>query len=202
MKIFIATANLHKLAELAGILPFRTAGGGEITYDNVMDYPGFVMPEENADTLAANARLKALAGAQQTGLISISDDTGLFVDALGGAPNVHTARYAGPHATSEDNNKKLLAALQNVPPAKRTARFCTVACAAFPDGKTYCFEGVAEGQIATEYHGVNGFGYDPVFIVRETQKAFAEMSEAEKNKLSHRGRAFRKLAEFLKKLPA
>ena len=197
MEIFIATGNLHKLTELKSILPAQTKSGEIITYQSILDKPGFVMPEETADTLAENARLKALAGAQQTGLITLSDDTGLFVDALNGAPNVHTARYAGENATSQDNNEKLLCALQGVPPGKRTARFRTIACLSFPDGKTHSFEGVVEGEIAQHYAGVNGFGYDPIFIVAETGKAFAQMSEQDKNKISHRGRAFRKLADFL-----
>lgn len=197
MKIFIATGNLHKLTELKGILPVQTKNGEVITYESILDRPGFVMPEETADTLAENARIKALTGAKQTGLITLSDDTGLFVDALGGAPNVHTARYAGENATSQDNNEKLLRALQGVPPEKRTARFRTIACVSFPNGQTHCFEGVVEGKIAQSYAGVNGFGYDPIFIVTETGKAFAQMSEQDKNKISHRGRAFRKLADFL-----
>lgn len=201
MKIFIATGNLHKLTELKGILPAVTARGEAITYLSTLDVPAFEMPEETAQTLADNARLKALAGARQTGMIALSDDTGLAVDALGGAPGVHTARYAGENATSADNNEKLLAALKGVSPEKRTARFCTVACVAFPDGETHYFEGKVEGLISTHYHGVNGFGYDPIFVVSEAGKAFAEMSETEKNKLSHRGRAFRKLAEFLQNLP-
>jgi len=197
MKIFIATGNLHKLTELKGILPEHTALGEPIHYVSVLDEPSFVMPEETADTLTENAQLKALAGAHQTGLVSLSDDTGLEVDALGGGPGVHTARYAGENASSQDNNEKLLRSLQGVPLEKRTARFRTIACLAYPDGKTYCFEGQVQGYIASDYHGINGFGYDPIFVVTETGKAFAEMSEADKNKLSHRGRAFRKLAEFL-----
>ena len=202
MKIFIATGNLHKLTELKAILPAATAAGEPVVYVSTLDLPDFVMPQETADTLAENARLKAEAGARQTGLISLADDTGLEVDALGGAPGVHTARYAGENASSADNNEKLLAALKDVPPAKRTARFCTVACLAFPNGKTVCFEGKAEGIISTHYHGTNGFGYDPIFVVGEAGKAFAELCEEAKNKISHRGKAFRKLADFLVRLPA
>lgn len=202
MQIFIATGNLHKIAELAGILPCRTSAGEKISYETVLSTPRFIMPDETAYTLEGNARIKALAGAQQTGLITISDDTGLEVDFLNGEPGVHTARYAGKDATSKDNNEKLLYCLKGVPPQQRTARFRTVACLAFPNGETHCFEGVVEGTIDTQYHGVNGFGYDPIFIVTEAGKAFAEMSEEDKNKLSHRGRAFRKLAKFLKKMPA
>ena len=202
MKIFIATGNLHKLTELKAILPAQTAAGEPIVYVSTLDLPDFVMPQETAETLRENACLKAEAGARQTGLICLADDTGLEVDALGGAPGVHTARYAGENASSAANNEKLLAALKNMPPEKRTARFRTVACLAFPDGKTVCFEGKAEGTIATHYHGVNGFGYDPIFVVSEAGKAFAELSEEAKNKISHRGNAFRKLADFLVKLPA
>ena len=197
MQIFIATGNLHKLSELKAILPAAANSGGPVTYLSTLDFPGFVMPEETAGTLEGNARIKAVAGAARTGLICLSDDTGLFVDALNGAPGVHTARYAGENATARDNNEKLLAALKDLSPEKRTAHFRTVACLAFPNGQTHFFEGVVQGTIAAHYHGVNGFGYDPVFIVSEAGKAFAEMSETQKNKLSHRARAFRKLAEFL-----
>ncbi len=193
MKLVLASANEHKLRELRALLP---AGHSLVSLAEVAAQ----LPEETGTTLAENARLKALAVARQSGLPALSDDTGLMVDFLQGAPGVYTARYAGKHADAEANNQKLLAALQHVPDEKRTARFSTVACIAWPDGKTVCFTGSVEGSIAHEYRGTNGFGYDPVFIVCEKNKTFAELSPAEKNEVSHRARALRQVASYLNTL--
>jgi XTP/dITP diphosphohydrolase len=150
-------------------------------------------------TLEDNARLKAVALCEATGLPAIADDTGLEVDALGGAPGVHSARFAGQHATYAENVAELLARLGDVPSARRTARFVTVALAHFPDGHEVVAFGDVEGIIAEDARGVEGFGYDPVFVPSEGDgRTFAQMSAAEKQELSHRGRAFRTLADGLR----
>ena len=199
MQILIATGNKHKLSELSRLLPAFLPNGEPIEYKGLADF-NMTLPEETGTTLEENARLKALYAAKQSGLISLSDDTGLEVDFLHGAPGVHTARYAGDACDTKANNEKLLRALSGVPLEQRTARFRTAACLAWPDGKIQLFEGVCAGYIALDYHGINGFGYDPIFVVDELGKCFAELTADEKNAVSHRGRAFNKVKAFLLKL--
>ncbi len=196
MQILIATGNKHKLSELSRLLPAFLPSGEKIEYKGLADF-SLTLPEETGTTLAQNAQQKALYAAQQSGLLALSDDTGLEVDYLNGAPGVHTARYAGNACNSHANNEKLLRALTGVPIPQRTAHFSTVACLAWPNGKTKLFEGICPGHIATTYHGTNGFGYDPLFIVDELGKCFAELTADEKNAVSHRGRAFSKVRDFL-----
>lgn len=198
MQILIATGNTHKLSELSRVLPATLPNGEKIEYKSLRDF-NITLPEETGTTLEENAALKAVYAAKQSGLLALSDDTGLEVDFLHGAPGVHTARYAGDACDTKANNEKLLRALSGVPPEQRTARFRTVACLAWPNGKTQLFEGVCPGHIALNYHGTNGFGYDPIFVVDELNKCFAELTADEKNAVSHRGRAFRKVKEFLLK---
>jgi len=153
---------------------------------------------ETGSTLEQNARIKAeaLAGALQ--LPAVADDTGLEVDALDGAPGVHSARYAGDVATYADNVVKLLRALHDVPGASRTARFATVAIARWPDGREVSRRGEVEGAITDAARGLDGFGYDPVFVPSEGDgRTFAEMAPEEKHAISHRGRAFRALVAAL-----
>ena len=199
MQILIATGNAHKLRELSRVLPAVLPSGEKMEYKSLADF-NLTLPEETGTTLAQNATLKALYAARQSGLPALSDDTGLEVDFLGGAPGVHTARYAGDACDTQANNQKLLRALRGVPMPKRTARFVTVACLAWPDGKIQLFEGVCAGHIALDYHGTHGFGYDPIFVVDELGKCFAELTADEKNAVSHRGRAFRKVKAFLASL--
>lgn len=196
MQLLLATGNSHKLSELRLLLPAVLPSGEKITYVGLSDL-NITLPEETGSTLAENARLKAQSAAQASGLLSLSDDTGLEVDFLQGAPGVHTARYAGEACDATANNQKLLKALLKVPMSQRTARFRTVACLAWPDGRVQLFEGICPGHIACEYHGTNGFGYDPIFFVDEKNKCFAELSTDEKNAVSHRGRAFLKVKNFL-----
>ncbi|MCY3862084.1 MAG: RdgB/HAM1 family non-canonical purine NTP pyrophosphatase [bacterium] len=183
-----ATANPHKLVEIAAILGSavellpRPAGLGEVV--------------EDGDMLEANARLKAVAVCGHTGQAAVADDTGLEVVALGGAPGVKSARYAGEHADDADNRARLLDELEGA--ADRSARFRTVAIVAFPDGGEMLAEGMTTGTIAVEPRGDGGFGYDPVFVPDGGDgRTFAEMSPDEKNAVSHRGRAFRALATQL-----
>src|SRR5262249_38274698 len=154
--------------------------------------------EETGTTLEENARIKAVGFADAIGLIAVADDTGLEVDALGGAPGVYSAGYAGDDATYADNVAKLLRELDNVDRGRRTARFATVAIAREPAGREVVTRGEVEGVIAPSATGAGGFGYDPVFVpVEGDGRTFAEMAAAEKHAVSHRGRAFRSLARAL-----
>ena len=197
MKIVLATHNPHKLKELLAILP-RKCTSGAIEYVSLADFKNFQLPEETGATLEENAAIKASAAAKALGLPALADDTGLEVEALNGAPGVHTARYAGDQADYDDNNRKLLSALEGKLLPQRKAIFRTVACLATPQGNTYFFEGSVNGYIGFGYRGENGFGYDPVFIVDDCKKTMAELTEAQKNKISHRARALKKVTRFLK----
>jgi XTP/dITP diphosphohydrolase len=151
---------------------------------------------EDADTLAGNARLKAVTIVDAVGLPAVADDTGLEVDALGGAPGVHTGRYAGPDCTYADNRRKLLGALTGID--DRRARFRTVAMVRWPDGRELAVEGVCEGSISLGERGSGGRGYDPVFVPAAGDgRTFAEMTVGDKHAMSSRGRAFRALVEAL-----
>jgi len=190
-RFVLATANPDKAAEIASIL--AAAGAPAELVPRPADIPDV---EETGTTLEDNARLKARALVEATGLPAIADDTGLEVDALGGAPGVYSARFAGPEATYADNCAHLLARLADVPDDRRTARFVTVAIACWPDGREVAAIGSVEGRITTAPRGTGGFGYDPVFAAEEAGGAtFAELTGAEKHAISHRGRAFRTLAE-------
>ena len=140
--------------------------------------------------------------ASATGIPSVADDTGLAVDALDGRPGVFAARYAGDGATYEDNCRKLLRELDGVPLERRTARFVTVAALALPEGHTQVATGTLVGVIAEECSGSQGFGYDPVFFVQEFGRTLAELTAAEKNRISHRAKAFRSMADILRSLAA
>jgi XTP/dITP diphosphohydrolase len=183
----LATANQGKAAEIAAIL------GRGVRLRPRPDEVGEV--DETGATLEENARLKAAAVCAATGLPALADDTGLEVPALGGRPGVHSARYAGEHATPADNVARLLRELEGV--ADRRARFRTVALARWPDGRELQAEGLVEGRITVEPDGDGGFGYDPVFVPEGADRTFARMDPGEKNALSHRGRAFRALAALI-----
>ena len=189
LRVVCASANPHKVAEIMELMD------GVVQLDpRPSDLPDV---EEDGDTLVANARLKAIAVNDATGLPALADDTGLEVFALGGAPGVRTARFAGEPPSDERNRAKMLQELDGV--ADRSARFRTVALLRFPDGREIVAEGVCEGSIAEVERGERGFGYDPLFIASAGDgRTFAEMSMAEKHHLSHRGRAFRALAMALR----
>lgn len=191
-RFVLATFNAHKAVELQALLALPG-----LTLVSLAEFPGAVSPEESGATLLENARIKVRAAVAHTGLPAIADDTGLEVDALDGAPGVHAARYAGPSATYADNVAKLLAALAATAPAQRTARFRTVCVAMWPEGREVSAEGVLEGTILDHARGTYGFGYDPVFVPAGEGRTLAEMSEPQKNAISHRGRAARALAERL-----
>lgn len=198
MRFVLATANPDKAREIAAVL--ADCGLDLELVPRPADVPDVA---ESGQTLEENARLKAFAICEATGAPAIADDTGLEVDALGGAPGVRSARFAGESATYADNVRKLVSMLRDVPPDRRTARFATVALARFPDGREAAAIGTVEGTIAEGPRGEEGFGYDPVFVPDEGDgRTFAEMTPAEKNHLSHRGRAFRTLADGLRVVAA
>ncbi len=191
MKFIIATHNMKKQGEMQRILSplgveVLTAEMAGLTLTDV---------EETGTTFLENAVLKAESGCKESGMPCIADDSGLAVDFLGGEPGVYSARYSGEHGNDEANIQKLLKNLENVPEEKRTARFVCTVCVCFPDGRKFTVDGKCEGKIGFEKHGNNGFGYDPVFMVGE--KSFAELSAEEKDKISHRGNALRRLTEAL-----
>jgi len=190
----LATANPDKAAEIVALV--NDTVGDRVELVARPSSVGEV--EETGVTLEDNARLKAMALVEATGLPAIADDTGLEVDALGGAPGVYSSRYSGEHASYDDNVAKLLEELAAVgasAPEARRARFRTVAMACFPGGREVAAHGVVEGVIAPQRRGGAGFGYDPVFVPDGGDgRTFAEMSLAEKNARSHRARAFRALA--------
>ncbi len=190
MDLVCASANPNKYSEISQIL------SGAV---NLIPRPAEI-PEvvEDADTLEGNARLKAIAVRMATGCAAVADDTGLEVDALGGAPGIFSARYAGEDASYEDNVSKLLESMREVTGEERSARFRTVALVAWQDGTETIAEGIVEGAIADRPSGAGGFGYDSVFIpTAGGGKTFAEMGDEEKNAISHRGAAFRSLKEHL-----
>lgn len=190
-QVVLASANPKKAAEIAEILADRVH-----LVPRPPDVPEVV---EDADTLVGNARLKARALVDATGLAALADDSGLEVDALDGAPGVRSARYAGEGGDDGRNVDKLLRALAERPdPAERTARFRAVVVLVRPDGRELVAEGTVEGTIATTPRGVGGFGYDPVFVPSDGDgRTFAEMTSDEKHAISHRGRALAALVATL-----
>jgi XTP/dITP diphosphohydrolase len=194
LRLVLASANPDKAAEIAAVLE------GALDVELVPRPPEVPDVVEDGATLLDNARLKARALVAATGLPAVADDTGLEVEALGGAPGVYSARYAGEEATYADNVAKLLAELDALPDdgGARVARFRTVALAAFPDSTEVWAEGMVDGTISREAQGSAGFGYDPVFVPTEGGgRTFAEMTPEVKHAISHRGRAFRALAAAL-----
>ena len=190
MKFIIATHNKKKLAEMERIL---NPIGIEVSTAQLQEV------DETGTTFAENAYLKANVACKETGLPAIADDSGLAVDALNGAPGIYSARYAGEHATDLQKMEKLLYELKDVPKEKRTARFVCSICCLFPNGDYITAEGTCEGTIAFELTGDGGFGYDPIFLVGE--QSFGQLSDEEKDRISHRGKALmlfsQKLQEYL-----
>ena len=194
-ELVLATRNRHKREELAVLL--GDLGITIRTLDKFPDAPDVV---EDGDTCEANAIKKARAIAEFTGLPAVADDTGLEVDALGGRPGVYAARYAGEDATYEDNCRKLLQELIDVPRERRAARFLTVAAIALPSGEIRVAQGTLDGVIAEEASGTLGFGYDPVFLIPELGKTLAQLSADQKNKISHRAKAFTQAKDLLREM--
>lgn len=190
MKVVLATRNQGKIAELRRIIDGVDVIGLE-EYPDAPDVP------ETELTFAGNALLKARAIAAHTGLPAVSDDSGLCVDALNGMPGVFSARWSGRHGDDEANLDLLLAQLSGVAAAHRGARFVCAAAIAWPSGDERIVEGHLIGHVITERRGTNGFGYDPIFVPDGEIRTTAELSPAEKDSISHRGKAFRALAEGL-----
>jgi XTP/dITP diphosphohydrolase len=194
MEIVLATRNKKKVDEIR-----RITADLPITILSLDDFPDCPETVEDRDTFEGNAVKKAVEVAACTGKVSLADDSGLEVEALGGAPGVYSARYA-PDAESGNDPKnylKLLKDLKNIPPQERSAQFVCCLAMAYPNGRSRTFFGYARGRIGYEPKGAKGFGYDPVFIPDGYDRTFAEMSASEKDALSHRGKAIDKLAEFL-----
>ncbi len=193
MKIFIATKNAKKLEELSRIL---VPMGIEVVSERDLDKP-LNEVEETGTTFEENAILKAKAGLNETGYISVADDSGLCVDYLDGAPGIYSARYSGGHGNDAENNKKILRELEGVPMEKRTAYYVAAIACVFPDGRSFTVRGECHGHIAFEESGSCGFGYDPLFI--SEKGCIGHLSAEEKDSISHRGKALRLFKEELKK---
>lgn len=193
-EILLATNNGHKAAEIRAIL-----GGEGTRFLLLKDYPGLPAVVEDGNTFEANALKKAIEICRAAGLPSLADDSGLEVDALNGAPGVHSARYSG--GGDLENNRLMLRNLEGLALMKRTARFRCVAVLALPGGRTFKGEGRIEGRIGFEPRGSAGFGYDPLFVPEGLTRTFAEIGEQEKNAMSHRGRALAGLLSAVRAIP-
>ena len=189
MRVLLASGNRKKAAEMAAILGDATGARFEVL--TLADFPGLVSPEETGATFLENARIKALAGAAGSGLPTIGEDSGLAVDALGGAPGIFSARYA--EGDDRAGCGKLLHELASVPPGQRAARYVCAAVLVLPDGHEESAQGTCEGAVALAQRGVGGFGYDPVFLLPDG-RMMAELDPGQKAAISHRGRALRLLA--------
>lgn len=201
IKIVVASTNPGKLAELQAMLD------SDVQWVSLAKFPDVAEVVEDGETFAENARKKALGYAETTGLWTIADDSGLVIDALGGEPGVRSARFSGAKPDKKDrtlldhrNMAKVLELMKDVPRAKRTARFMCCLCLASPEKVLIEAAGTVEGLITTEEIGENGFGYDPIFFVPELEKTVAQLTAQEKNKISHRGNAIRKLKPSLDQL--
>lgn len=193
MRVLVATSNAHKLDELRALL-----GETGLELIGLDDLPSpLPAPVESGETFEANAELKARHYASAARLPALADDSGLVVDALNGEPGVHSARWMGEHTPYEVKNTALLARLEGVEGAGRSARFVCVAALAWPDGRVLLARGEHEGRIHHEICGLGGFGYDPVFFSLEAGDTFARLSAAQKNALSHRSRAVEGLRALL-----
>ena len=198
-RIVLATRNAHKVAELQAILS-DVISGLDLEIVGVGEFPDVEDVVETGVTFAENATLKAVAVAQATGLPAMADDSGLAVDVLGGSPGIFSARWAGAHGQDRANLELLLAQLSDVPDEHRSAAFVCAAALAVPGGRVVVREGRMPGTLAREPRGSNGFGYDPILVVDGDSRTAAELSTQDKNAISHRGNAFRALANDLREL--
>lgn len=193
--VIIATKNKGKAKEFSSL--FADYG---MDVKTLIDYPALADVEETGETFEENAILKAKTISNETGQLVIADDSGLSIDALGGRPGVYSARYAGADKDDEANIQKVLAELQGLPMEKRTARFHCVLAIARPGKETVTVSGTCEGKITMMKKGENGFGYDPIFWLEDFERTMAELQPEEKNSVSHRGVAMRKLGRMLPEL--
>jgi XTP/dITP diphosphohydrolase len=193
-ELLVATNNAGKVRELSQLL-----SGFPLRLRLLSEFEGISEAEETGETFAENATIKALYYSAHTGLLTLSDDSGLAVDALGGAPGVRSARYAGREATYAERMSKLLGEIAATGDAERRARFvCVIAVADPATGTLHTFEGTCEGRIAHAPHGNGGFGYDPLFIPNGHERTFGELSAEVKHSLSHRARALKQAAQHLR----
>ena len=192
--VIIASGNKGKLKEFQTLME-----GLDVKVKSMKDFPEIGDIEENGQSFAENAYIKAKAVFDATGCMAIADDSGLEVDALGGAPGIYSARYAGEEKDDEANNQKLLEALEDIEDEKRGAQFHCAIVAIDKDGNRYDAEGIVRGRILRAARGDNGFGYDPLFYVEDYGKTTAELSMEEKNSISHRGQAVRAIVATLQK---
>jgi XTP/dITP diphosphohydrolase len=193
-RLVLATANQHKLVELTRIL---ADGRVDVALTSLAEFPGAPDVAETGATFAANALLKAHAIAQFTGLPAVADDSGLCADALNGMPGVLSARWSGRHGADEANLRLVLAQLSDVPDERRGAQFVCAAALVLPGGREHVSEGVMRGRLIREQRGHNGFGYDPIFVPESADITTAEMASADKDRISHRGKALRGLAPVI-----
>jgi XTP/dITP diphosphohydrolase len=192
-RIAIASRNPHKLREVT-----RICADWPVTWLTIDDHGGpWPEVEETGSTYLENARLKGVAGAAALDLPALADDSGIEVDALGGHPGPRSARFAGEDATDERNLQELLRSLKGVPGSGRTARYRCVALLAYPDSREVYAEGVCEGTLVPKPRGAGGFGYDPIFVPAGWDRTMAELTDDEKDRISHRGRALRALRELV-----
>lgn len=191
-RLIFATGNQDKMREIREIL-------GDKDYEILsMKEAGIDLDIiEDGSTFEENAMIKAKAVMEATGALTLADDSGLEIDAFGGGPGIYSARYLGTDTSYTEKNKVILEKLKDIPEEKRTARFVCAIAAAFPNGQTLTTRGTMEGIIGYEAKGENGFGYDPIFYLPQLEKYSAELSRDEKNSLSHRGEALRKMKEIL-----
>lgn len=194
MKLVLATRNLGKVRELSDMLSQQCS----IEVLSMRDFPEAPDVVEDGETYQDNAKKKAVDIASYSGILALADDSGLEVDALGGVPGVHSARYAGSDASDADRIAKLLAAIRDVPDINRTARFKCAVAVAEPNGRADVVMGVCDGKIIREPRGSQGFGYDPVFVPHGFDQTFAELGEKVKNHISHRAKASRLALKLIK----
>ncbi|NPV71885.1 MAG: XTP/dITP diphosphatase [Firmicutes bacterium] len=185
-RLVIATHNKGKVDEIRALLD-----GIDVEVLSLAEFPHVPPVDETGLTFAENAVIKARHAAEATGILAVADDSGIEVDALGGRPGVISARFSGQGATDESNNRKILDLLKDVPFDRRTARFVSVIAVCDPAGRAETATGVCEGVVTFEPRGTSGFGYDPLFLVPQLGKTYAELGLEEKNSVSHRGRALR-----------
>ena len=184
MKLIVASNNAHKVAELDAIL---SALGFEVC--SLKEAGLHVEPEETGETFEENSYIKAKATLAASGCATVADDSGLMVEALGGAPGVYSARFAGEHATDEENNEKLMSLMEGIPDGRRQAKFVSVITLMYPDGRILTARGECPGTIGRVPEGTNGFGYDPLFLPEGYSVTYAQLTAEEKNRISHRAKA-------------
>jgi XTP/dITP diphosphohydrolase len=197
-KLLLATANAKKLAELQRILDLAL-GSSRVTLVGLGDFEGYPDVPETGLTFGENALIKAREGARRTGLPTVADDSGLAVDALNGMPGVFSARWSGRHGDDDANLDLVLAQIGDVPEAHRGGAFVCAAALVLPNGREHLVEGRQTGRILSTRRGTGGFGYDPIFLGDGQDRTNAELSPAEKDAISHRGKAFRELAKVIAK---